>query len=81
MALQEPVRDVLSVNVSLCYKRGVGGGQREERRKGEQRKRKRKERGKVSNVNEHRLLKSRVTETSSCGGMLCTDSQRLWPPS
>lgn len=79
MALQEPVRDVLSVNVSLCYKGAGGGGRREERRKGEQRKR--KERGKVSSVNEHRLLKSRVTETSSCGGVLCTDTQRLWPPS
>ena len=26
MALQEAVRDVLSVNVSLCYKKGGGGG-------------------------------------------------------
>lgn len=33
MALQEPVRDVLSVNVSLCYKgAGGGGGGRKEGR-------------------------------------------------
>lgn len=42
MALQEPVRDVLSVNVSLCYKRGVGGG----RGRKEGRGNKEKEKGK-----------------------------------
>ena len=42
MALQEAVRDVLSVNVSLCYKKGGGaeGGKKEGRTKKTKKERK-----------------------------------------